>query len=375
MPRGDPGRRSMQYLENKKILVTGCCGTVGSQLLRALLASGQYNPAQVIGIDNNETELFFQEQQYLDDPRARFFLADVRDQRELALRMDGADIVFHTAAYKHVVMCERSPMEAVQTNILGVENVIRAANETQVGKVIFTSSDKAVNPTNVMGTSKLMGERLMTAANSNRRNGGPIFASTRFGNVLGSNGSVIPIFRRQIENGGPVTITDEAMTRFVMSIEESVRLVIESAALARGGEVFITKMPVIRIIDLAHVMIDALADGFGHDPRSIELQFIGSKPGEKLYEELMSDEETRRAVELPRYFAVLPAFRGLYANIRYDFPELVSEQVTNPYVSSNETPLSRGELAEFLVRNRLLNDLSDTQRIRIDRRYWPGEKQ
>lgn len=152
----------------------------------------------------------------------------------MARKCAGMDILFHAAAYKHVVLCERSPFEAVQTNILGVRNIIDAASECKVGKVIFTSSDKAVNPTNVMGTSKLMGERLITAANSSSR-GGPVFASTRFGNVLGSRGSVIPIFIEQIRQGKNVTVTDQGMSRFIMSIKQATRLVIDSAQFARGG--------------------------------------------------------------------------------------------------------------------------------------------
>ena len=243
----------------------------------------------------------------------------------------------------------------MQTNILGVQNVISAATANGVQKVIFTSSDKAVNPTNVMGTSKLMGERLMTAANSNKRGQGPVFASTRFGNVLGSNGSVIPIFHGQIAKGGPITLTDREMSRFVMSIAESVRLVLDSAALARGGEVFITKMPTIRIIDLAKAMIEELAPYYGHDPSRIEITEIGAKPGEKLYEELMNHEETRRSIELERYFAVLPAFRGIYNDIDYSYPDTVSSEVTNPYVSADEPPLPIAELRLFLRENGLLS--------------------
>ena len=152
----------------------------------------------------------------------------------------------------------------IETNVVGIQNVISASKINNVEKVIFTSSDKAVNPTNVMGTSKLMGERLITAANSTKRGKGPIFASTRFGNVLGSSGSVVPIFHNQIINGGPVTITDKAMTRFIMSIGEAVRLVIDSSIKAHGGEVFITKMPVVRIPDLA-TMIELLAPKYGLD--------------------------------------------------------------------------------------------------------------
>lgn len=259
----------------------------------------------------------------------------------------------------------------MQTNIHGVQNVIAAANAHDVETVIFTSSDKAVNPTSVMGTSKLMGERLMTAANSNKHGNGPVFASTRFGNVLGSSGSVIPIFHNQIAEGGPVTLTDRRMTRFIMSIEQSVRLVLDSAQLAHGSEVFITKMPVIRIEDLATAMIQELAPRYGHRVEDIEVVEIGTKPGEKLYEELMSSEETRRAVELHDYFSVLPAFRGIYHDIDYDYGEVVSNEVANAYVSSEEPPLSVDELKRFLETNRLLQ----RPKTGIDHRYWPGDKE
>lgn len=360
-------------LKNKRILVTGACGTVGSELLRILLKNGDYNFSEVIGVDNSESPLFFMDQMYLNDPRARFVLADVRDIGKMKRVMDGIDIVFHTAALKHVVMCERSPFEAVQTNIHGVQNIIQAAIENHVSKVIFTSSDKAVNPTNVMGTSKLMGERLITAANSNNFKNNTIFASTRFGNVLGSSGSVIPIFQKQIEKGGPVTLTDAAMTRFIMSTKAAVRLVIDSAAIARGGEVFITKMPVIRIRDLAQVMIEALAPVYGHQPQDINIKEIGIKPGEKIYEELMSLEETRRAVELEHYFSVLPAFRGLYQDIEYDYSTLVSGDVSDPYVSAKEIPMDKDVLKAFLFSNGLL-DPDNVAKNHPDQRYWPGDR-
>ena len=360
------------YLKDKRILVTGVCGTVGFELVRQLLEE-DFELSELVGLDNNESELFFLEQRFLEHKNARFFLADIRDRDKLCRKMKNIDIVFHAAAYKHVILCERSPFEAVQTNINGVQNIIYAACENNVQKVIFTSTDKAVNPTSVMGTSKLMGERLMTAANSNLQGQGPIFASTRFGNVLGSRGSVIPIFREQIKKGGPVTLTDAGMTRFIMSIQEAVRLVIDSAELAKGGEVFITKMPVIRIKDLAKVMIQTLAPHCGYDPNDIKIVIIGAKPGEKLYEELMSMEETRRALELPKYFSVLPAFRGIYKNISYDYPEIMKKKVENPYISANESPLSPEELKDFLLKNNLLEMDEDLGR-HPDQRYWPGEK-
>ena len=340
------------YLADKRVVVTGACGTVGTELVHQLLET--QGVMELIGLDNNESALFFLEQQYAHHPQAGFFLADVRDRDKLCRKMRAVDVVFHTAAFKHIILCERSPLEAVQTNILGVQNVIYAAIENRVERVIFTSSDKAVNPTNVMGTSKLMGERLMTAANSNLREDGPLFASTRFGNVLGSRGSVIPLFRRQISRGGPVTLTDPNMTRFIMSIKEAVRLVIDSVSLACGGEVFITKMPAIRIADLAAVMIRELAPHYGHRPEDVRVDVIGVKPGEKMYEELMSLEETRRVRELTHYFVALPAFTGLYRDIDYTYPDIVSMTVNKPYHSGIETPMSKEQLLCFLKDNRLL---------------------
>lgn len=364
----------MSFVDGKKVLVTGSCGTVGSVLVNRLLTDHLYNPKEVIGIDHNESALFFQDQRYLADPRAHFFVADVRDRDKLIHDCRGIDVIFHAAALKHVVMCERSPMEAVQTNIHGVQNIITAANENRISTVIFTSSDKAVNPTNVMGTSKLMGERLITAANASKRGRGPVYASTRFGNVLGSSGSVIPIFHRQIADGGPVTVTDTGMTRFIMSIEQSADLVIGSGGLARGGEVFITKMPVVRIVDLAEVMIWELAPKYGRSPDDIRIEVIGAKPGEKFYEELMSDEEKRRSIELSKYFIVKPAFSGIYHTIDYEYAEMKSESVAKPYNSALEVPLSRAQLKDLLDRFGLL--AADERYKRVEpARYWPGDKE
>lgn len=337
--------------KDTRILITGICGTVGSELLRQLLA---YDPGEIIGIDNNETELFFLEGRYQHCSNIHLYLGDVRDRDKLTSVMRGVDIVLHAAALKHVILCEKAPNDAVQTNILGVQNVIYAAVANDVERVLFTSSDKAVNPTNVMGTSKLMGERLMTAANAIRQTNGPIFTSTRFGNVMGSRGSVIPVFKQQIENGGPLTLTDPRMTRFIMTLQEAVRLVIDSTFLAKGGEVFVTKMPIIRIEDLASVMIDIMAENGGFQPEEIQIKEIGAKPGEKLYEELMSKEETRRTIELPNYFAVLPAFQAVYQDIDYTYPGGSTVGVPQPYNSGNKPGLTPAELRVFLIENHLL---------------------
>ncbi len=358
-------------LKNSKIMVTGACGTVGKELVRQLLED--YEVAELVAIDNNESELFFQEQRFLRFSNSRFLLGDVRDLGKLERTMSGVNIVFHAAAYKHVVLCERSPFEAVQTNILGVQNVIQAARAAGVERVIFTSSDKAANPTNVMGTSKLMGERLITAANVNCGNSKTIFTSTRFGNVLGSRGSVIPIFKEQIRKGRPVTLTDSDMTRFIMSVRGAVRLVIDSALLACGGEVLVTKMPVIRIKDLAEVMIEELAPRYGHDSQNVRIEVIGCKPGEKLYEELMTEEETRRTLELEKYFVIRPAFSSYYSGSMDDYPDQISDRIDIPYNSSNDVPMTKDRLREFLYENELLEE-EPYENYMPDRRYWGDEK-
>lgn len=337
----------------KSVLITGVCGTVGSELLRQI---SQFGSARIIGIDNNESDLFFLSQSYADRDDIRLFICDLRDREEIIRKMRGIDIVLHAAALKHVILCEEAPRDAVHTNIMGMMNVIDAAEDNGVERVIFTSSDKAVNPTNVMGTTKLMGERLITAANAHGiRADGTILASTRFGNVLGSRGSVVPLFQRQIAGGGPVTLTDPSMTRFIMTLEEAARLVMSSVFLAKGGEVFVTKMPVARITDLAEVMIRELAPRYGLQPQDIPVRCIGSKPGEKLYEELLSDEEMRRTLELRDFFAILPAFKSVYRSIDYGYNGLVADHVSKPYNSRLETAMSRAELTDYLRANNILN--------------------
>lgn len=343
IPEGNPWQGS-------RVLVTGAAGTVGRELMRQVL---NHRPTEVIGLDNNESALFFLRENYRLEPRIRLALGDIRDRDTMIAKTRGVDVVLHAAALKHVILCEEAPQDAVQTNILGTQNVIHAAIANGVKRVLFTSSDKAVNPSNVMGTSKLMGERLMTAANAHRRSGDPIFVSTRFGNVLGSRGSVIPLFRQQIAAGGPVTLTDRHMTRFIMTLAEAVRLTMDSVWLAHGGEVFVTKMPIARIDDLAAVMIEEISPRYGYAASAIDVQEIGSKAGEKLYEELMNEEEIRRTLELDRYFVVLPAFRSVYQEIDYRF-ETVQGEVDRAYNSALEPPLTREALRAYLREHNLL---------------------
>lgn len=336
-----------QFFAGKRIAVTGAVGTVGRELVRQLLA---FAVEEVRALDNNERELFFLSEEYIEDQRLHAFLCDVRSGSLLERQLTGMDYVIHAAALKQVPVCERSPFETVQTNIIGVENVIAAARSNDVSRVLFTSSDKAVNPTNVMGTTKLMGERLMTAANAmSFSDDATIFSSTRFGNVIGSNGSVIPLFCQQIARGGPVTLTHRDMTRFVMTLRDATRLVLQTLSLACGGEVFVTKMPVVRIRDLADAMIDLVGPALGQRKEEIEVREIGPRPGEKLYEELLNDEEVRRTAELGSFFSILPAFRNIYDRISYSYPNYDLCMAGDVYVSSREKPLSVAEIKEILL--------------------------
>ena len=341
--------------KEKAILITGSAGTVGAELLRHLI---EHKPAEIRIIDNNETGLFLQAEEYRSaGVIIRPFLGDMRDQAKLNIITKDVEIIFHLAAFKHVILSEYNPFDAVQTNVIGTQNVVQAAMMNNVKRLLFTSSDKAVNPTNVMGTSKLMSERIVSAANTVNNNGHGIFSSTRFGNVLGSRGSVVPIFIEQIRKGGPVTVTDDRMTRFVMTVQEAVKLVIEACILAKGGEVFITKMPVLHIMDLAEAMIEILAPVFDYNPDTIEITIIGAKPGEKMYEELMSEEETTRSLELKNMFVTLPAFRSVYHHIEYEYPNIIQRRVNRPYISNNEPKMTKEQIKHYLLSNHVLRDL------------------
>jgi len=332
--------------KGKRVLITGACGTIGQELIRQVL---EKDVEYIIGIDNNESNLFFLSEDYRNNPKVGIFLCDIRDISQLRKFFVDVNIVLHTAALKHVIINEYSPMEAIKTNIIGTQNIIDISIESKVERVIFTSSDKAVNPTNVMGTSKLMGERLITAANIENNPKMPIFASTRFGNVLGSNGSVIPLFKKQIQNQNDITLTDPEMSRFIMTIEEAVSLVTESVFMAKGGEVFVTKMPTIKIADLAEVMLQKLDDS-----KQLGIKVIGTKPGEKLYEELMNEEEVRRTLELQKYFVVLPALKSSQDKKLYQYSDLISDNVTKVYRSDLENNLNQIELMNYLTNNNLI---------------------
>ena len=337
--------------KNKKVLITGGTGSIGQEILQEIL---KYEPEIVRILDVDETKQFELQQEYGDPENLRFLLGDIRDISRLRRAFNDIDVIFHTAAYKHVLSSEYSPFEAIKTNVYGIQNVIEAAIDNAVEKVIFTSSDKAVNPCNVMGATKLLGERLITAANSYRGAASDtIFSSVRFGNVLGSRGSVSPLFKRQIQQGGPVTVTNNKMTRFIMPMHEAIDLLFKATKLARGGEIFVFKMNTLKIPDLAEVMIDELAPKYGHSPDAIKREIIGTKLGEKLYEELMTEGESEMALESEDIFIIFSAMKKLSDIDNTLYPSFSRAEV-KAYTSKDEQHLSKVEIREILYKENLL---------------------
>ncbi len=278
-----------------RILITGACGSVGSALIKRLLAEGHI----VCAFDNSENGLFLLDQllkyQYPDTYKS--FLGDVRSEERLQLAMNGVDVVFHCAALKHVYISEYNPFEAMQTNIIGVNNVIKAAITSQVDRVVLTSSDKAVNPTSTMGATKLLGERLFIAANYFTGRYKTRFSCVRFGNILNSNGSVLQIFRKQLSEDKPLSITSEKMTRFIISMDHAMDLCINSASRMIGGEIFVLSMGSCNIMSLAKAISGSSA---------IDYNIIGLKPGEKVYEELVTESEAPRTLRDENLYVIIP---------------------------------------------------------------------
>ena len=297
MTRPDP-------IAGRRVLVTGGSGTIGARLVDHLLARG---PEVVRIFGRDETKQFYQRQRYRDRKNVRFLIGDIRDRDRMMRAAEGIDVVFHCAALKHVESGEYNPFETALTNVTGTQNVIDACLAHGVGTMILTSSDKAANPTSVMGASKLLAEKLVTAATHYRGSHQTVFASVRFGNVLGSRGSAVELFAAQVAAGGPVTMTDPEMTRFVMSTDRAVDLAMEAGRIARGGEVFVFKMPVACLKDIVNAAIAVFAPRHGRTPSDIAIVRIPVKPGEKPYEELMTAEESLRARDGGPMYVVLPS--------------------------------------------------------------------
>ncbi len=280
------------------VLVTGGTGSFGRKFVQIMLQ--EFRPKKLIILSRDELKQHEMRQQFPDagESPMRYFIGDVRDRERLYRAFHGVDVVVHAAALKQVPACEYNPFEAILTNVMGAKNVIDAAIDCGVGKVMAISTDKAVNPINLYGATKLCAEKLFIDGNAYAGDRGTRFGCARYGNVVGSRGSVIPIFLEQRRNGR-ITITDSKMTRFWITLEQGVRFVIRSIEHMQGGEIFVPKIPSMSILDLAR----ALAP-------DCEVEFIGIRPGEKIHEVLVSEDEARCAVELDDTFVILPLGAG-----------------------------------------------------------------
>jgi UDP-N-acetylglucosamine 4,6-dehydratase len=279
--------------KNSTILVTGGTGSFGKKFIEIMLK--EYQPHKVIVFSRDELKQYEMQASGFSDPSLRYFIGDIRDLQRCKRAFEGVDLVVHAAALKQVPACEYNPMEAIKTNILGSSNVIDAAIDAGVKKVVALSTDKAVNPVNLYGATKLAAEKLFIQSNAYAGSKKTRFACVRYGNVVGSRGSVVPVFLKQRESG-KVTVTDERMTRFWISLEQGVRFVIRAAENMHGGEVFVPKIPSMTVTDLAKAIA----------PRA-EISYIGIRPGEKLHEVLISEDESRQTVELEDMYVVQPA--------------------------------------------------------------------
>jgi UDP-N-acetylglucosamine 4,6-dehydratase len=280
--------------QDKVVLITGGTGSFGKQFVRTML--DELHPKKLIIFSRDELKQHEMRVSGLDDPSLRYFVGDVRDVVRLRRALRGVDIVVHAAAMKQIPACEYNPLEAVMTNVIGAADLVEAALDTSVEKVMAISTDKAVNPVNLYGATKLVAEKLFVQANSYSGIGPTRFSCVRYGNVMGSRGSVIPLFLDQRKNG-KITVTDRRMTRFWITLEQGVRFVIRCIGHMRGGEIFVPEMPSMNIMDLA----DAVAPG-------CEVQYVGVRPGEKLHEVLISEDEARQTLKLDDMFVIQPAY-------------------------------------------------------------------
>ena len=334
---------NVSELTSHNVLVTGGCGSIGTELITQIL---KRKPDTVRVIDTNESGLFNLQRQF-DDDRLRFLIGNIRDSERLRRAMEGIDTVFHAAALKHVELNEYNPFETIQTNVVGTQNLVRAALDEGVDTFVAISTDKASTPVSVMGATKLLSERLVVAANAYKGDAETSFGCVRFGNVLGSAGSVVPLFKNQIADGGPVTVTDPDMTRFIMPISEAADLAIRAQDRMTSGEVFVLKMPTMRIGDLADVMIEYYAPQMGQDPDEIEIDIIGARPAERVHEKLISEEESETTYDLGDMFAILPQIGFSPYTVT---PPADADPVDGEYTSADQTPLTKTEMIDLFER-------------------------
>ncbi|MCX6163724.1 MAG: polysaccharide biosynthesis protein [Ignavibacteriae bacterium] len=332
-----------KLFEGKKILVTGGTGSIGSEIVKQLL---DFNPKQIRVFSRDEYKQF-NLQNELESlkkfPLLTFLIGDVRDKERLIMAMEGIDICFHTAALKHVRYCEYNPFEAVKTNVFGTQNIVDTARMYNIEKLIGISTDKAASPVNTMGATKLLSEKLIISAEEYKGKRKTNFTSVRFGNVIGSRGSVIPLFINQIIKQKEITITDPEMTRFLMSIPQAANLVFKAAMYSNGGELFILKMPVVMVIDIAEVLIEIISEIKGFKKNEVKIKKIGSRRGEKTYELLLSEEESFDIYENEEMFCL--------KTLSYtDVPSGFKKVDIKSYKSSDFDIMDRKELKKELIK-------------------------
>lgn len=328
---------------NKKVLlITGGTGSFGNAVLKRFLGS---DLAEIRILSRDEKKQDDMRKRY-DHPHLKFYIGDVRDERAVASAMRGVHYVFHAAALKQVPSCEFHPMEAVRTNVLGTENVIQAAIMAGVQKVICLSTDKAVYPINAMGISKALMEKVMVAASRNLEGTSTVICGTRYGNVMASRGSVIPLFVEQVMKGQAITITDPMMTRFMMTLDDAVELVLYAFEHGRNGDIFVQKAPAATV----QVLADAILEMMGM--KGHEVRVIGARHGEKLYEALLSREEMARSVDMPGYFCIPSDSRDLnYAKfIEQGEPRLTQALHHEEYNSHNTVRLDVDGMKALLLK-------------------------
>ena len=334
-----------EILEDKVVLVTGGTGTIGSEIVRQVIP---FNPKVIRILSRDEYKQSLLRYQFRHLENIRYLLGDIRDLDRLRRAFEGVHVVFHAAALKRVESTEYDPIEAVKTNVLGTQNIITATLENSTTeRVVSISTDKSVNVTSTMGATKLLAERLITWASFYRREPHKTLCSVRFGNVLDSRGSVIEIWRRQIVDGGPLTLTHENMRRFFMSIPNAVSLVMRAGAYAAGGEIFILRMKAVCIKDLAEVMVEEFTPKTGRRPQDIRILVTQAEPGEKMDEDLLASNEIDRTFMLDEEMAVIVPSHRIQ---EYNLKKLKS---FDGYVTSANV-LSKEELRDYLKNQGIL---------------------
>jgi len=324
---------------SKTLLITGGTGSFGNAVLRRFLNSGLFNEIRLFSRDEKKQDDM---RRFYKSDRISYYIGDTRDRRSVDMAMEGVSYVFHAAALKQVPSCEFFPMEAVRTNIIGCENVIDSAIAHKVNRVVILSTDKAVYPINAMGMTKALSEKVMVAKSRNLNGSGIILCGTRYGNVMASRGSVIPLFIEQIKASKPITITDPAMTRFMMNLNEAVDLVMYAFENGTNGDIFVQKSPAATVETLAKALIELYNS-------SVRIDIIGTRHGEKLYETLVTREEMSKAEDFTNYYRIPADTRDLNYGPFFNMGQ-VAVSSFDDYTSHNTTRLDIIGMKELLIR-------------------------